>query len=380
MAGDVPAEIQKCNQQIESIQVEIVKLQRKLQKAKDRKTILEKEYNLSKSLDKTAEKQYRGTNFSWSSNVENLLRDTFKLKEFRSKQLVAINATLSKKDLLLLMPTGGGKSLCYQLPALVGNSMTLVISPLLSLIEDQLIGLNKLGIYSRSINSGTDKEDKKLINSFLSKGTKPVIKLLYVTPEWLNKSNLFKSNLQKCYGLGNLDRIAIGNCRRKLLATHFDDKWTEGECNKMCDNCKENSTSVLYDITSVCTYIYSIIEKAETQEVNLTLLKLLDVWYKSGDKKLRVENVNMPKVERQHAEMIVAYLLMKGYLADYKSYTAYATNCYIIKGKKFVLTENSMIEMPVSSSINLRGLLKRHSSVDDSTKSKVMKIDICDSD
>lgn len=142
--------------------------------------------------------------------MQTLLEEQFKLTTFRPTQLLAINATLSKKDLLLLMPTGGGKSLCYQLPALVENGMTLVVSPLLSLIEDQQISLSKLGIVGRSINSTTSKEDKKQIYEYMSKGTKPAIKLLYVTPEWLSKSKIFKSYLQKCHGLGNLSRIAIG--------------------------------------------------------------------------------------------------------------------------------------------------------------------------
>lgn len=181
-----------------------------MNKLKNQKQELQKQYNLSRSFDKSSENLYNHTNFPWSSTLQTILEQQFKLKSFRPMQLVAINATLSKKDVILLMPTGGGKSLCYQLPSLVNNGMTLVVSPLLSLIEDQQIALRKLGIVSKSINSTTFKEDKKQVYDYMSKGVKPAIKLLYVTPEWLSKSKMFKHHLQKCHSLGNLDRIAIG--------------------------------------------------------------------------------------------------------------------------------------------------------------------------
>ena len=62
--------------------------------------------------------------FSWNAKVETTLRDVFKLNSFRSNQLSAINATLSKADCILIMPTGSGKSLCYQLPALIDKGIT----------------------------------------------------------------------------------------------------------------------------------------------------------------------------------------------------------------------------------------------------------------
>ncbi|VEN62792.1 unnamed protein product [Callosobruchus maculatus] len=106
------------------------------------------------------------------------------------------------------MPTGGGKSLVYQLPALVNNKMTLVVSPLISLIEDQLMALRKLGIEAATLNGSSSKEEKKKVHDAMGKGTSN-LKLLYVTPEWIAKSKLFMTYLQKCFDKGGLDRIVI---------------------------------------------------------------------------------------------------------------------------------------------------------------------------
>ena len=76
--------------------------------------------------------------FTWSNQLLHLSRSVFGVEEFRQYQLEAINVTLSGLDCLLILPTGAGKSLCYQLPALISPGFTLVISPLVSLMEDQV--------------------------------------------------------------------------------------------------------------------------------------------------------------------------------------------------------------------------------------------------
>lgn len=111
-----------------------------------------------------------------------LLKQAFGYSEFRDGQHAVIEATLQGRDSFVLMPTGGGKSLCYQLPALMLPHVTLVVSPLMSLMKDQVDALQANGIAAEFINSSLSREQVLQVFGRLRRGE---IKLLYVAPERL---------------------------------------------------------------------------------------------------------------------------------------------------------------------------------------------------
>ncbi len=126
--------------------------------------------------------------------IETILEKQFGFKSFRPLQKESIEAIVSKRDLLTILPTGGGKSLCYQLPALYfEGQLTVVISPLIALINDQVVALNANGIKADKLTSELKAEDisrvyRELHNKELS--------LLYVSPERANMDS-FKSLLMQ---------------------------------------------------------------------------------------------------------------------------------------------------------------------------------------
>ncbi|MCT4379704.1 DNA helicase RecQ [Leuconostoc pseudomesenteroides] len=119
---------------------------------------------------------------------ETILKETFGYDQFRTGQLSVINKVLAHKHALAIMPTGGGKSITYQLPAMMFEGLTLVISPLISLMKDQVDGLNTLGIPATFLNSTVDGQEQAQRMSDLRHG---VYKMLYVAPERLEVPSFF---------------------------------------------------------------------------------------------------------------------------------------------------------------------------------------------
>ena len=115
-------------------------------------------------------------------NKQQLLAEKFGYAEFRPGQETIIDKILNHENVLGIMPTGGGKSVCYQLPSLMLDGLTLVISPLISLMKDQVDQLNEMGIPATYINSTLTQEETNQRFRQVGQGE---IKLLYVAPERL---------------------------------------------------------------------------------------------------------------------------------------------------------------------------------------------------
>lgn len=152
--------------------------------------------------------------FRWSLDVKTAMKERFHLRGFRHNQLEAINATLNGKDAFVLMPTGGGKSLCYQLPSIIRSGktrgVTVVISPLLSLMQDQVEHLQKLKIQALLINSEVTADHRRLVlNALAGPDPEKYVQLLYVTPEMVNKSQALVKALRDLHGRQRLARIVI---------------------------------------------------------------------------------------------------------------------------------------------------------------------------
>lgn len=148
--------------------------------------------------------------YEWTNDIYKALNNTFKLKSFRENQLNAINATLAGDDVFVLMPTGGGKSLCYQLPAIINSGstsgVTIVISPLISLMEDQVSHLKALDIHATMLNSKMDAQDKRHHYNLFIEG---LVDIMYLSPEMISKSELCKKAIAKLYRTRKLARIVI---------------------------------------------------------------------------------------------------------------------------------------------------------------------------
>lgn len=138
--------------------------------------------------------------------LSRVLKSTFKLQDFRTNQLEAVVANMDSRDVFVLMPTGGGKSLCYQLPAVCVNQLekkiTFVVTPLLALMEDQVKQLQQ----RFRVNAIAWNSDATLSERDIASGAYPVI---YVTPEKLSSNGHVRNVLQRLNRQGLLARFVI---------------------------------------------------------------------------------------------------------------------------------------------------------------------------
>ena len=133
---------------------------------------------------------------------------------FRPRQRAIVEAALAGKDVFVLMPTGGGKSLCYQLPAVLTKGVTVVITPLLSLMQDQVQALCSLpggGVPASYLSSQQTSSEAHAVHAELSK-PHPSMKLLYVTPEQLVQGQRLREKLTALNARGLLSRVVVDEC------------------------------------------------------------------------------------------------------------------------------------------------------------------------
>ena len=127
------------------------------------------------------------------NNKHKILKDIFGHEHFRSFQEEVVDSIIQKKDVLTILPTGGGKSLCYQLPTLLMDGVTVVISPLIALMQDQVKALNDLNIKAEMISSSQTNDENSFTMQKLFEGK---LKFIYVAPERFT-SNEFVGVLQR---------------------------------------------------------------------------------------------------------------------------------------------------------------------------------------
>lgn len=161
---------------------------------------LAKNYEIADVLKWTMEK------FPWDEEISGLRRNIFGLPNFRPNQKAIVNVTLSSKDVFVCMPTGGGKSLCFQLPALRDQGITLVIMPLLSLIFDQVQQLKSLGIESVAL-AGQNNISYEELKMLCREGSD--LRLIFSTPEKIEKCGWFLRFLESLNESNKFSRVVI---------------------------------------------------------------------------------------------------------------------------------------------------------------------------
>lgn len=211
------SEIADIDAELNNLDREISRLTSKRKQLQEQKNaIIRDKKEFRRRLEESLEPDWKATNFTWSSKLSTVAGTLFSFCCIRSAQLEIMNAALSRYDVLAVMKTGGGKSLCYQLPAIaVDEGFTLVVSPLIALIRDQLRSINEIAPNAaRCLAGNMERSDQNEVYRAMD-GCEPALyqpgnlRLLYVTPEKVVKSKLLMTHLQKAYDRHALSRIVI---------------------------------------------------------------------------------------------------------------------------------------------------------------------------
>ncbi|PWN18814.1 ATP-dependent DNA helicase [Microstroma glucosiphilum] len=209
----IDAEITDVNAQIKELQ----NLKRTLEQ--ERKKVIHDATSTSNNAAAGSSRPSGGTDytqstFPWSRELLNRAKKTWGIANWRHCQEGVVNAVLDGRDVICIMPTGGGKSLCYQLPAIMSPGVTVVVSPLISLSTDQCFHLREAGIPCEFMSSALSKDEandilRRVRNTGQQLHGDEEINILFVTPERISKSKTLMSALQKAYERGRLARVVI---------------------------------------------------------------------------------------------------------------------------------------------------------------------------
>ncbi|MGA7749429.1 MAG: DEAD/DEAH box helicase, partial [Gallionella sp.] len=174
-----------------------------------------------------------------------ILNDVFGYAAFRGEQQAIVEHVVAGGDALVLMPTGGGKSLCYQIPALLRPGVGIVVSPLIALMQDQVDALCQLGVKAAFLNSSIDADTVREVQSRLLRGE---LDLLYVAPERLMMDS-FLNLLERLYNNtpSPLHPQGVGRgCKAAEAATtmHQGEAWPVLSLSKEGEGRKVNTTGI----------------------------------------------------------------------------------------------------------------------------------------
>ena len=158
-----------------------------------------------------ARREFDNEGFEWSRELSRTLERVFGHRQFRQNQRAIVNATMSQRDVFVIMPTGGGKSLCYQLPAMLEDGLTVVVCPLISLIQDQVQAMIAQGVQADFLSGQQSQDQSSAVFSRLWRSDvgHDGLTLLYVTPERIVASPGFTKALHALHARRRLKRFVV---------------------------------------------------------------------------------------------------------------------------------------------------------------------------
>lgn len=254
------------------------------------------------------------------NHLHQLLLDYWGYSSFRDKQVEIITRVLDGKDTLALLPTGGGKSICYQIPGMAQEGVCLVVSPLIALMTDQVQQLKKRGIPAVAISAGMSKKeiDIALDNAIYGK-----TKFLYVSPERL-KTHLFKVRLQRMHV--NLIAVDEAHCISEWGYDFRPAYLTIAELRVLkplvpiLALTATATADVVVDIQEKLLFQTKHVIKKSFERKNLTYNTVLTVNKKNEIERFLSQNKGCGIIycaTRRTVKTLCAYLLEKGFTVDY---------------------------------------------------------------